>query len=319
MPPPSASCGHGPVWNVINVLKDDICDGRCVGQAVSRGRRCRNPIKASNVAEARRRLHTLPHVTADPEKLQSELKEVATLTLCTRYHVKVQEQVDQVVKNWTGKIKLARLEQRNECLPSVGAENQEDQEQQARQEQHTRRHDQSRVHRIQLGRQEEEQDERRQEQEDVARGEQDGAHLEQEIRQQEVQREKEDQALQPLLQLLIQHLREEALRRHRQEQGERRRERDRQWRREQGRLQDEDAARVQSEREQAEAGRRANTEAEEDVPCGICLEKLGSYGGRTTLACSHTFCDECIVTWFLQSQRCPYRCDRPEANGDAIP
>ena len=39
--------------------------------------------------------------------------------------------------------------------------------------------------------------------------------------------------------------------------------------------------------------------------CTVCLDRLGTNGGRETLSCDHTFCRVCINRWRSESSSCP--------------
>ncbi|KAF2865791.1 hypothetical protein BDV95DRAFT_467456, partial [Massariosphaeria phaeospora] len=43
-----------------------------------------------------------------------------------------------------------------------------------------------------------------------------------------------------------------------------------------------------------------------DMDCPICRDTMSSRAGVRTNACYHAFCLECLGTWVVESQTCPY-------------
>ena len=79
---------------IINPDRDCLT---CVGYAPSCGRRCRNPINQANRASAFQLLKDLENIDPSTTNIKPQLRRLAGLTLCLRYH---QNQVSPVVDEW---------------------------------------------------------------------------------------------------------------------------------------------------------------------------------------------------------------------------
>ena len=89
-------------WDPIETLEIINPDRNCltcVGYAPSCGRRCRNPINQANRASAFQLLKDLENIDPSTTNIQPQLRRLAGLTLCLRYH---QNQVGAVVDEWMG-------------------------------------------------------------------------------------------------------------------------------------------------------------------------------------------------------------------------
>lgn len=87
-------------WDPIETLEIINPDRNCltcVGYAPSCGRRCRNPINQANRASAFQLLKDLENIDPSTTNIQPQLRRLAGLTLCLRYH---QNQVGAVVDDW---------------------------------------------------------------------------------------------------------------------------------------------------------------------------------------------------------------------------
>jgi hypothetical protein len=89
------------LWDPITTL--DIINpsrGRltCVGHAVTRGRRCRNPINQANQFSAFQLLQDLSYIDTSTTDINAKLHHLAKLTLCVRYHY---NQADDMAKEWS--------------------------------------------------------------------------------------------------------------------------------------------------------------------------------------------------------------------------
>jgi hypothetical protein len=76
-------------------------DGRCVGHAPSKGRKCRMPIPYDNV---KRLLVELAEQQPDADLLEPKLKCLAHYGLCIRFH---QYQIDDMVRKWSAMLRAA--------------------------------------------------------------------------------------------------------------------------------------------------------------------------------------------------------------------
>ncbi|KAH7092507.1 hypothetical protein FB567DRAFT_239378 [Paraphoma chrysanthemicola] len=76
-------------------------DGRCVGHAPSKGRKCLTPIGYDNL---KRVVSEIATQEPDADLLRSKLRCMAQHGLCRRYH---QYQVDDMVDKWTSRIRAA--------------------------------------------------------------------------------------------------------------------------------------------------------------------------------------------------------------------
>jgi hypothetical protein len=78
----------------------------CVGYAPSKRRRCQNVIAGCNQTVVFAILHTLALLSPSSSKIGQMLPEIASLSLCRRYH---QNQADSVVAKWQANISSLRL------------------------------------------------------------------------------------------------------------------------------------------------------------------------------------------------------------------
>jgi hypothetical protein len=93
----------GRRWYPEDVL--GLClDGRCVGWAPSKGRKCRMPIRYENTQRVSTLLAGLAEQQPNPELLRRTLRRLAEHGLCVRFH---QLQIDEMVEKWIGRIKVA--------------------------------------------------------------------------------------------------------------------------------------------------------------------------------------------------------------------
>jgi hypothetical protein len=93
----------GRRWYPEDVLK--LClDGRCVGLAPSKRRKCRMPIFPYNMQEFSTSLARLAEQQPNPELLQRTLQSLAKYGLCVQFH---QYQANEMVEKWKGWINAA--------------------------------------------------------------------------------------------------------------------------------------------------------------------------------------------------------------------
>jgi hypothetical protein len=96
----------GRRWDPESVLKLSL-DGRCVGFAPSKRRKCRMPIP-HNAYRVETLLNDLAAQHPDPEELRPKLRRLAEHGLCMQFH---QYQVDVMVNRWTRSL--------NEAFPLI--------------------------------------------------------------------------------------------------------------------------------------------------------------------------------------------------------
>lgn len=96
-------------WDPLVTLEINNPDTKtftCVGYAPTRRRRCQNPIAGCNQTAVFAILHSLALLSPSSGKIGQVLPEIASLSLCRRYH---QNQADSVVAKWQTKISSLRL------------------------------------------------------------------------------------------------------------------------------------------------------------------------------------------------------------------
>ncbi|KAF2247484.1 hypothetical protein BU26DRAFT_520627 [Trematosphaeria pertusa] len=98
--PLSSSTHRAPLWDPRATLQLEH-DGRCVGYAPSKGRKCRNIIAGHNLSKANTILHDMARQQPDPEALRSKLWRLAQHHLCIRWH---QNQARDMVEKWTDRM-----------------------------------------------------------------------------------------------------------------------------------------------------------------------------------------------------------------------
>ncbi|KAH7066305.1 hypothetical protein BKA63DRAFT_159725 [Paraphoma chrysanthemicola] len=79
-------------------------DGRCIGHAPSKGRKCLNPIRYENFKRVNSLVAEIATQEPDADLLRSKLRRMAQHGLCVPLH---QYQVDDVVDKWTSRIRDA--------------------------------------------------------------------------------------------------------------------------------------------------------------------------------------------------------------------
>ncbi|KAF1944953.1 hypothetical protein EJ02DRAFT_463788 [Clathrospora elynae] len=100
----SSRTTHSPSsWEPKDVL--ELCDdGRCVGYAPSKGRKCRMPIRYGNLERVNSLVTELRGQHPNAELLRPTLRRIAKHGLCLRYHT---HQVDETVEKWMRRIRVA--------------------------------------------------------------------------------------------------------------------------------------------------------------------------------------------------------------------
>ncbi|KAF1938350.1 hypothetical protein EJ02DRAFT_457919 [Clathrospora elynae] len=92
-----------PSWEPKAVL--ELCnDGRCIGYAPSRGRKCQMPIRYENLKRVNSLVTDLCGQYPDAELLRPTLYQIAERGLCVRFH---RYQIDEIVEKWTMRIRAA--------------------------------------------------------------------------------------------------------------------------------------------------------------------------------------------------------------------
>jgi hypothetical protein len=107
----------GRRWDPESVLKLSL-DGRCVGFAPSKGRKCRMSI-LHNAYRVETLLNDLAAQHPDPEELRPKLRRLAEHGLCYQFH---QYQVNDMVNQWTRSLNEASpliLDRMNERVSST--------------------------------------------------------------------------------------------------------------------------------------------------------------------------------------------------------
>lgn len=90
-------------WSPTEILQ--LCnDGRCVGYAPSKGRKCQMPIRYDNLKRVNSFVTEIATQEPDAQHLRPKLLRMAQYGLCMRYH---QYQVDDMVDKWTSRIRRA--------------------------------------------------------------------------------------------------------------------------------------------------------------------------------------------------------------------
>jgi hypothetical protein len=90
-------------WNPKDVLQ--LCsDGRCVGHAPSKGRKCMMPIRQDNIRQREAISEDLARQQPDAALLSPTLRRLAGHGLCVKFH---QDQVDEMVRKWTVRLRTA--------------------------------------------------------------------------------------------------------------------------------------------------------------------------------------------------------------------
>lgn len=107
------------LWNptkVLGIINTDPGYQRitCIGYAPTQGRRCRNPINASNRAIIMETLDEIAYLQPDSHAVKSQLRAIAGPALCVRYH---QNQAATVVKQWKENIKQIKPRSENRLQP----------------------------------------------------------------------------------------------------------------------------------------------------------------------------------------------------------
>jgi hypothetical protein len=95
-----------PAWDpcaILEIVNPDRGCLTCVGYAPSQHRRCRNLIAAGNQSCVYKMLDALANTPPESKSVESQLKQIAALSLCRRYH---QNQADSVVDQWLSRISL---------------------------------------------------------------------------------------------------------------------------------------------------------------------------------------------------------------------
>lgn len=87
----------------LKIVNPDVGHPTCVGYAPSQRRRCRNPIAAGARACVYKMLEVLASTPPDSSSIESQLEQIAALSLCRRNH---QNQVDSIVDQWLYRISL---------------------------------------------------------------------------------------------------------------------------------------------------------------------------------------------------------------------
>lgn len=82
---------------LLGINNPDTRSLSCVGHAKTQHRRCRNTIAKHNVSSAETLLAGLPNISANRPMLKRQLLEIASMTLCRRWH---QGQAQQVADEW---------------------------------------------------------------------------------------------------------------------------------------------------------------------------------------------------------------------------
>ncbi|KAH6664489.1 putative reticulocyte-binding protein 2 like protein a [Halenospora varia] len=106
--PRTISTEKAKLWNpskTLEIINPDYDCLTCVGYAPSRGRRCRNPIRADNRALITRTLDEIAYLPPNSPAVMSRLRGIAGPALCVRYH---QGQAETVVMQWQRKIPLLK-------------------------------------------------------------------------------------------------------------------------------------------------------------------------------------------------------------------
>lgn len=330
----TASSSQPAAWDAVDILSmidPDVGELRCVGNASSEHRRCRNIISQPDIREATQILTTLPSIANDNSTLQRQLANLASRTLCKGLHRKKPTQHIEVIARWTKDIERAyRLHQ--SPLPIPGDQHTIQRTRQQQPNPTLRRPGQSRQAvpaasdscticldhvganggcKILSCRHA------------FCRGCIDRWWNESHscpICRDNGSGRGADAAQSPSL---------PAERRQDAEYVEERFQRD---------SASQTIASLSSAREPPEQARETSARlhtlgrSTDAVPatrnslgpqipedCGICLEATGQNGSPETLQCSHTFCSRCISQWLRQSSRCPYRCElgrRPQADNE---
>ncbi|CAI6303486.1 unnamed protein product [Periconia digitata] len=88
----------------------------CVGYAPSCRRRCQNPINQANRASAHRLLESLSYIDVSTTDISAQLRQLAGLTLCVRYH---QGQNENMVRTWTKQIRAQKEPDMQESIQEL--------------------------------------------------------------------------------------------------------------------------------------------------------------------------------------------------------
>lgn len=92
-----------PLWDARKTL-EIASDGRCVGHAVSKGRKCRITLADHNVDRGNTMLKDLAAQRPDPNALRGKLRLLAEVLLCPRWH---QNQAQSMLNDWVELIEVA--------------------------------------------------------------------------------------------------------------------------------------------------------------------------------------------------------------------
>jgi len=110
-----------PLWDPKTTLQI-ASDNCCVGQAYSKGRKCRIRLAAHNVHKGDSILQDLSTRQPDPDAIGHRLRRLAEVMLCPRWH---QDQAQDMVDDWVDRIEEAypcptvEVETRQISLPST--------------------------------------------------------------------------------------------------------------------------------------------------------------------------------------------------------
>lgn len=119
--PRTVSTEKVKLWNpfeTLDIINPDRHCITCVGYAPSQGRRCRNPIQATNRDLITRTLNEVACLPPDSPEVISRLRAIAEPALCIRYH---QNQATQVVMDWQRKIKSLKPNVRRPAQATQGS------------------------------------------------------------------------------------------------------------------------------------------------------------------------------------------------------
>ncbi|KAH8723779.1 hypothetical protein GQ44DRAFT_619687, partial [Phaeosphaeriaceae sp. PMI808] len=92
-----------PQWSPEDVLQ--LCDdGRCVGYAPSKRRKCMMRISYGNEMECQYLISEMAEEQPNADLLEPKLRRLAQHGLCVQFH---QNQVDDMVRKWSLRIRTA--------------------------------------------------------------------------------------------------------------------------------------------------------------------------------------------------------------------